>query len=99
MKRPARNSIAAVVDQKTRTPQHFFSGTAGKSKEQDRPGVYANLHEMRDAVDQGAGLAGAGAGDHQKRTFERCCRLILGWVELLGVIDEGGPAEGKVRLL
>src|SRR5262245_60111616 len=99
MKGPARNLIAAVVDQETRAPQHFFSGTAGKSKEQDRPGIYADLYKMRDAMDQGACLASARAGDHQQWTFERCCRFILGWVQLLGVVNEGGSAEGKIRLL
>ena len=42
---------------------------------------------MRNAINQGAGLARAGAGDNQQRPLDRRGRLMLSVVELVAIIE------------
>ena len=51
-----------------RPPLHFRRRAPRKRQEQDALRIGAVAHEMRDAVGERVGLAGAGAGDDQQRT-------------------------------
>ena len=54
---------------------------------------------MSDAGGEDAGLAGAGAGEHQQRPIERLDRLALLWVERIeimrGTLTHGPLGQGR----
>jgi hypothetical protein len=52
-------------------PRHLQRRAAGEGEEQDPLRLHAFEHEVRDAVREGAGLAGAGAGDDEQRARGR----------------------------
>ena len=52
------------------------------------------LYEMGDPVDQGPGLAAAGAGNDQQRTVAMGYRLILGLVQVVPA-DRRNVAAGR----
>ena len=54
-------------------PLHLGGGPAREGQQQDAAGIGAVDDQVRDAVRQGAGLAGARAGNHQQRA-RRCWR-------------------------
>jgi hypothetical protein len=56
-------------------------------------GIDADIDEMCHAVNQGAGLARAGPGDNQKRTFYGVDGLELGGVELFAKIELRRPGN------
>jgi len=87
MKGSARDLVAAAIDKQTGAPQHLLRGPAGECQQQDRTGIDADIDEMGNAIDQRAGLAGAGAGDNQQRSLDRRGRLVLSGVELFAIIE------------
>ena len=50
---------------------HFGGGAAGEGQQQDSGRVDAGVDEVGDAVGEGVGFAGAGAGDDEQRGLER----------------------------
>jgi hypothetical protein len=68
-----------VADDFLRATGQFERRPAREGQEQHALGPHALQHEMRDAVRQGVGLAGAGARDDQQR------RIAMG---------RGGPLCG-----
>jgi hypothetical protein len=85
--------VATIVDQEARPAKHLFSGPAGKSKKQDRARIDTDLYQVSDAVDQSTSLSGPGAGDDQQRAFKGGNGLMLGFVELAAVVDDGRTAR------
>ena len=55
-----------VRDQGGDALEHFARGLVGEGEEKDVGGADAILDEICDAIGQGAGLAAASAGDHQR---------------------------------
>ena len=49
--------------------------------------IDADIDEVRNAINQGAGLAGAGAGDNQQRPLDRRGRLILSVVKFFAIVE------------
>ncbi len=82
--------VAAAVDQQTGAPQHLLRRPPGEGQQQDGTGINADIDEMRHAIDQGPGLACAGPGDDQQRSFDRGGRLVLSIVKLFVIIETGG---------
>ena len=76
-----------LVQQMHRPGQHLPGGLAGEGQQQNSPGVHPLFHQIRQAVDQGAGLAAAGPGNDQDRSLQGSHRLVLGRVELLLIIN------------
>jgi hypothetical protein len=74
--------VAAGVQQQPGALAHLLGGAAGEGEQQDRVRRHALGHQVGGAVDEGAGLAGAGAGHHQHRAVHGAGRLRLGRVEL-----------------
>src|SRR5205809_4550099 len=87
VKGPAGDLAAAVVDQHAGAPKHLLGGAARKSEQQDGTRVDPDIDEVRDAIDQSPGFAGAGAGNDQQRALYRAGRLILSLVKLLAVVE------------
>ena len=56
-------------------------------------GIDADIDQMRDTVDQRAGLARPGTGDDQKRAFYRVNGLELGVIELFAKIELRRPGN------
>ena len=92
-------------------PRHAFHGLAqhlaepqlhlprrlvGEGHREDFAGAGAALAEdVRDAAGQHAGLAGAGAGQHQHRSVQRFHRLALLGIEAGEILRRGGRARAR----
>ena len=87
MKGSARHLSAAAIDKQAGPPQHLLGRPAGEGQQQDRTGIDADIDKMRDTIDQGTGLAGAGAGNNQQWAFDRRSRLVLSVVELFAIVE------------
>ena len=55
---------------------HFGGGAAGEGHQQDAARIGTGDDQMRDAVGERVGLAGTGAGDHQKRAGRAAVRHV-----------------------
>ena len=89
-------AVAARREHRLDPAQHLGGRAAREREQQDAPRVGAALDEVRDAVHERGGLAGAGSGDDEQRAV-----AVLRGGELVGVeVDEhgesssGGPAAG-----
>jgi len=91
--RPAQHQPRAV--------QHFLAGAAGEGQKQDVLWRDVALHQMRQAVDDGARFAAARAGNDQHRPAHVQGGLALGRVQLLLEIYAHSirPLIGKVPSL
>ena len=79
--------------QRVDAPQHLGGGAAREREQQDAPRVGAAGDEVRDAVHQRGGLAGAGAGDDEQRPV-----AVRGGGELLGIeVVEHGRTPVRYR--
>ena len=68
VERPALHAARHGAHEAFGAAEHFLGGAAGEGEEEDALGRDAALEQVRDAVDQRARLAGAGAGDDEQRT-------------------------------
>ena len=74
-------------------PQHLGGGAAGEREQQDAPRVGAAGDQVRHAVHQRRGLAGARAGDDEQRAV-----AVRGGGELLGIeVGEHGRTPVRYR--
>ena len=80
--------------------EHLLGGLAGEGEEQDVFRVHPLFfHQVGQAVDQGAGLAAARAGDDQDRALGGGDGLVLGRVQFALIVDPpGGPGDMQVWL-
>ena len=70
------------ADQRPHPVAHLGRRLVGEGHGEDVVGRHALLDHIGDAVHDHPGLAAAGAGQHQERTFERLDRVALRGVEL-----------------
>lgn len=71
--------------------EHFGSGAAGEGEQEDSFGWDAAVDQAGDAMGEGGGLAGAGAGDDQERRHAVCGRGPLLRVEAFeDRVERGG---------
>ena len=87
MKGAAGHRARAIAHQVLDPPQHLLRRAPGEGQQQDRARRDAAFDEPRDAVNQRAGLARAGAGDHQDRAVAMGYGGELRGIEQLGVLD------------
>ena len=71
---------------------HLGGRAAGKRHQQDAAGVGAVHDQMRDAMGEGVGLAGSGAGDDQQRRARTRSRTMLDGAPLFRIeaVEVGG---------
>src|SRR5438552_9632311 len=71
----------------TGTPLHLGGGAAGKSEQEDAPGIGSAADQMAHAVGKRVGLARAGACDDQERAAiaDRSLAVVLDGATLPGV--------------
>ena len=75
---------------------HLRCGAAREGHQQDAARIGAVDDQMRDAVGQRVGLAGAGAGDDQQRPGDAAVAMLDGQA-LLGIeLGEIGGLEGRI---
>ena len=89
--RPGRaaGAVAARREHRLDPAQHLGGRAAREREQQDAPRVGAALDEVRDAVHERGGLAGAGSGDDEQRAV-----AVLRGGELVGVeVDEHGESS------
>jgi hypothetical protein len=78
MKGPAMHPGASGADQSLGAGEHLAGGATREGEEEDPFGRDSTLDQVRDAVDERARLARAGAGDdEQRRVAERRGALLL----------------------
>jgi hypothetical protein len=78
MKRSAMHLAGNGPDEAFNAREHFLRGAPREGEKEDSLRADAALEEMRDAVNEGAGLAGSCAGDDQECAVAvRCGRLLL----------------------
>ncbi len=68
-------------------PHHFAGGFVGEGEQQDAVGGNALFEQVGDAIDEGARLAGAGAGNDERRAGRRGNGGVLLLVEFTRVIN------------
>src|SRR5438552_5479639 len=69
------------------TVEHLAGGFVRESEKEDVARIDSILEQVGDAISQGARLAGAGAGNDEKRPRRRRDRSILLRVQVTRVID------------
>ncbi len=80
------HAAGAPGEQGAQALAHLRGGLVGERDGQDLPGGHAEVgHHVRDAVREHAGLARAGAGEHEERALAGEDRLALGVVERVDV--------------
>jgi hypothetical protein len=88
MEGPTMHSCAAWPDEALGAGEHLAGGAAGEGEQEDALGGDPSLDEIRDPVDERAGLAGACAGDDEQGRvaegdsarlirIERCGEAVL----------------------
>ena len=87
VERSTGDPIAAPVEQQAGAPQHLAGGLAREGEQQNLAGIDSRFDEAGDAKDQGARLSGAGAGDDEDRPLGGDHGVVLGWIQLLAVVD------------
>ncbi len=100
VERPAHDAAGVAAEELADAGQHLAAGPVGERQEQDAGRLDAVLDQSGDAVDDGAGLAGTGAGEHEHRParVHHGCELL--GVELGRVVDlprrAGRGAQGNL---
>ena len=85
------HAAGTTGDERCQTLAHLGRGLVGKRDGQDLPGLNAQIAKhMRDAEGQDAGLARAGAGEHQQRALGGQDRLALGGIKAVDVDERLG---------
>ena len=74
-------ALALLRQQRLRALAHLARGLVGERDRDDVRGIDAALDEMRDLGGDHAGLAAAGAGEHEQRTVAVAHGLALRSVE------------------
>ena len=78
VKGSAVNALAVSTHQPLGAGKHLLRGATCERQQKNPLGADSTLDEMRDPVDERAGLAGTGAGDDEKRAIAmRCGRRLL----------------------
>ena len=89
---------ARSTHQLNSTREHFLCGAPSECEQEDPLRGDPFLNQVSHAVDEGAGLPRAGAGDNKERTVTKsgCCTLL--GVQLLGEVarDRGLDVSGAV---
>ena len=85
MKSAAGDLTAFFIEKTSRPVLHFPGSLAGKSQQQNIFRRNPLLHQVSQPVNQGAGLAAAGAGNHHHRSVNSAHRLELGRIQLIGI--------------
>ena len=79
---PSHRPLACGAQQPLDPGLHLAGGLVGEGDRQDAVGTHAQgVDQVGDAVGEDAGLARAGAGQHQRRARRGSHRLALGGVE------------------
>src|SRR3954470_15988281 len=89
-------SGADLADDAARTPRHLERRTAREGQEQDALRIRALGDEMRDAVRERIGLAGAGAGDDEERRRAMTRRRALRGVQFFELVRHLHAADYTV---
>ena len=79
----SRTSFFTSADDAARAARHLERGAAREGEQQEPLRRAALQHEVRDAVRQGVGLAGAGPGDDEERRGAGARGLALPRVQLV----------------
>jgi hypothetical protein len=100
VERAAVHAAAGAPDEAFRAGEHLLGDAAREGEEEDALRRDAALDEVRDAVDERARLAGAGAGDDEEGAVAVGGRLALGLVELRGEVHRalGGDLARSCRV-
>jgi hypothetical protein len=80
------HALAVAADQSLGAREHLLRGASRKGQQEYFLCRDATLDQMRDAIDEGAGLPGSSAGDYQERTVRVCCRGCLLGIQFCGEI-------------
>ncbi len=84
---PAVDPRGVALEQLTDPIEHLAGRLVGEGQQQDLPGRDPVFDEPAGAVDQGPGLAGAGAGEHEHGPARVHDRRVLLFIEIVGVVD------------
>ena len=87
MERPAPERANCLPGQIGDAAHHFAGGLVGEREQQDAVGGNALFQQVRDAVDERAGLAGPGAGDDERGAGRRGDGGELLGVQLARIIN------------
>ena len=93
----ARDALGSKGQKQPGPGEHLLGGLAGEGQKQDGGRLHALEHQMGQTVDDGAGLAAAGAGDDQDRPFGGADGLKLGGVQFAGEIHGNSLGSGRPR--
>ncbi len=92
---PAVHPRGVAFEEAPDPVQHLARGLVGEGEEQDLTRWYPVFDEAAGAVDQGPGLAGAGAGEHEHGSAGVHDRRVLLFIEIVGVVHP--TTVGEVR--
>jgi hypothetical protein len=83
MEGPAVNLSASSTHQLDGAGEHFLRGSPGEREQEDSFWRDAFFQEMRNSVNEGPSLPGAGTGDDQQWAAAKsgCCELL--WIQFL----------------